>query len=149
MERLPGAAFRDCRGDREYKEREADPAQPLMWSGCHHSYLKRDSYGSGSSLPPLPQMQAWDCLRLRSLGKGQFKAQNHVEKVLPCWRSLMLPIVTVAQAGSCCQGRTLHLCPALSLFLEASPGVWAGFCRHTPLAVPAMFVWAGPALQEW
>lgn len=69
-----------------------------MWSECHHSYLERDSYGSGSGLPPLPQLQAWGCLRLCGLGKGQFKAQNHVEKALPCWRSLMLPIVMVDQA---------------------------------------------------
>lgn len=72
-----------------------------------------------------PQLQAWDRLRLCGLGKGQFKAQNHVEKVLPCWGILDLPIVVV-QAGSGCKGNTLHLCPALSLFWEASPGVWAG-----------------------
>lgn len=84
-----------------------------MWSECHHSYLKRDSYGSGSGLPPLPQLQAWGCLRLCGLGKGQFKAQNHVEKALPCWRSLMLPIVMVARAPR--RDITALPCPLLVL----------------------------------
>lgn len=110
-----------------------------MWSERHHSYWERDRYGSGNSLPPLPQLQAWDCLRLCGLGKGQFKAQNHVKKTLPCWGIRMLPIAVGAQVG--------HYISALP-----SPSVWrlpwSLGSRHASLAVPGMFVWAGPALQE-
>lgn len=101
-----------------------------MWSDRHHSYLKRDSGGSGSSLPPLPQLLAWDRLRLCGLGKVQFKAQNHVGKMLPCWGILLLPFVLIVQAGSCCEAE--RLCPALSLSLEASPGVWPGAAGTPP-----------------
>lgn len=76
-----------------------------MWSECHHSYWERDRYGSGSSLPLLAQLQAWDCLRLCGLSKEQFKAQNHMEKMLPCWGILVLPIAVVVQAGRCCERR--------------------------------------------
>lgn len=114
-----------------------------MWSDRHHSYLKRDSRGSGSSLPPLPQLLAWDRLRLCGLGKAQFKAQNHVGKMLPCWGILLLPFVLIVQAGSCWEGRTSRLCPVLG----GLPWSVARCSRHTPLAVPLMFVWAGPALR--
>lgn len=103
-----------------------------MWSERHHSYLKRDSYRSGSSLPLLPQLLAWDHLRLCGLDKGQFKAQNRVGKMLPCWGILLLPFVVIAQAGGCWEGRASHLLPAPSLFLEAYPGVWPGAAGTPP-----------------
>lgn len=65
----PESASKACQGGREGKKWEADPAQPLMWSECHHQLLEKGQLWIWKTPPTLAPAAG--------LGKGQVKAQTH------------------------------------------------------------------------